>query len=961
MARLLVFLLLLAGANADAQPVPDAWARSVLGTLSLGEKLGQLFVTDASEREDDPDPRARLLERVERFGVGGVWFSTGRAAEQAALTRTLQARAPLPLLVAQDMENGAGMRVEDATAFPAAMALGAARDTALVYAMGRHVAEEARALGVHLNLAPVADVNSNPHNPIINVRSFGEDPEAVAALAAAYVRGLQDGGVIAAAKHFPGHGDTATDSHDALPVLPFDRARLDSVEFVPFRRAIAAGVQSVMTGHLAVPALEPDALLPATLSPRVIQGVLRDDLGFDGLVITDGLNMRGLTAGFGPGEAAVRAVEAGADLLLLSEDERAARDALLDAVRRGRLTEARIDRSVLRILRAKARLGLHRSRTMPDALDGALRQRGRRLAGQIARRSATLLRNDRGRIPLLLPEPCVLVVSLSDGTEPDAALPFVERLRGLVAPPSVVTHRVLGPRAGRDAFDRAFALVERHDVVLVPIYRRVLAGEIGLSEAERAFVERLVAFGKPVVTVTFGSPYVALHLERAAAEVAAYDASAAVQAAVAEALLGQSPFAGRLPVSLPGLFRVGDGIALAPSALRTVPPDAAGFDPADLARVDTLIEAAIRARGFPGAALAVGVGGQVVKMQGYGRYTYDEDARPVTPESVFDLASLTKVAGTTLAAMRLYDEGRLDLDAPVAAYVPAFGQRGKERVTVRQLLAHTAGQRAFAPFHTMGLTTRDAVLDFIHADSLHYAPGSATVYSDFDMIVLGEVVEAVAGQKLDAYLRETFYAPLGMADTGFRRTGTLDPLARPTEIDTGFRGRVLRGEVHDEAASILGGVAGHAGLFSTAPDLARLAFLLTSGGEAYGRRFFSQATLDTFTARARPSGEFPAALGWIVNRPAAEGYSSAGRRMGPRAFGHTGFTGTSLWIDPGTKLWVILLTNRTYPRRGENVLTRLRPAVADLVVEAFEKGRAAGGTGVEQARYTGPVLTQPPD
>jgi len=259
----------------------------------------------------------------------------------------------------------------------------------------------------------------------------------------------------------------------------------------------------------------------------------------------------------------------------------------------------------------------------------------------------------------------------------------------------------------------------------------------------------------------------------------------------------------------------------------------------------------------------------------------------------------------------------------------------------------------------MGLPP-DEALAHLYADALRYAPGTATLYSDLGMIVLGEVIEAITGQPLDAYLRETFYGPLGMADTGFRAVGTVDPRALPTEIDEVFRGRTIQGEVHDEKAALLGGVAGHAGLFSTAPDLARLAFLLT-GGEAYGRRFFAPETVEAFTRRARPEGEYPAALGWLAHRPPVEGYSSGGQRMGPRAFGHTGFTGTSLWIDPDTKLWVILLTNRTYPQRAVSAIPEVRAAVADLAVEAFEKGRAAAGTRPEKGRYTGPVSTQPPD
>ena len=953
-------------------PGTGAWTEAVLDTLSLEQKLAQLFITDAygSLKGEAPDERARLLDRVEKFGVGGVLFSTGDAERQAAMTRELQARAALPLVIAQDMENGVGMRLEGTTAFPKAMALGAVGDTALAYVMGHHIAAEARAIGVHYNFAPVADINNNPFNPVINVRSFGENPRAVAALTSATLRGMQDGGLIATAKHFPGHGDTDIDSHDALPLLPFPRERLDAIELLPFREAIAAEVRSVMTGHLAVPALEPDASVPATLSPNVISGLLRDELGFRGLIVTDGLDMGGITNGFGPGEAAVSAIEAGVDLLILMRDEYAARDALLGAIRDGRITEERIDASVRRVLRAKEWLGLHRAadasnknlraRLFTDLAppDSTLLRRGAALAEHIAERSLTLLRNDRSLLPLD-PTLCVLVLSLPESSRSDAPHAFVERLRA--SGPALVTHRTLRPDADPLDVSHAFTLARYHDVIVVPTALGVRQwSRDGLPPKQRAVVDQIIALGKPVVLVAFGNPYLSLDVEGPDAVVVAYDDFESTQRAAANALAGSVPLAGRLPVSTPGPYRQGDALTLPQSRLRPVAPADAGFDADVLARIDPVIERAIRERVFPGAVVAVGRGGQLAKLTAYGRHTYALDAPPVTPESVFDLASLTKVFGTTLAAMKLHDEGRLDLDAPVSTYLPAYGGGMKDRVTIRHLLSHSAGHRAFHPFHRDGPRRANRILDFIYSDSLRYAPGTNTRYSDFDMIVLGEVIEAITNQSLDVYLRETFYEPLGMDATGFRAPGTLDPRALPTEVDRTFRRRTLQGEVHDEAASLLGGVAGHAGLFSTAGDLARVAFLLTNGGAAYGHRFFSPATIDLFTRRARPIGEFPAALGWIAHRPASEGYSSSGRRMGPRAFGHTGFTGTSIWIDPDSDLWVILLTNRTYPERSESSISRIRPAVADLAVEAFEKGQAAGTTATD-VRYTGAAQKHPYD
>jgi beta-glucosidase-like glycosyl hydrolase/CubicO group peptidase (beta-lactamase class C family) len=952
-------------------PGTAAWAEAVLDTLSLEQKAAQLLVTHAYGTPEGTrgDEWRRLVHLVEDVGVGGVLFFAGEAETQAQATRALQERAAIPLLVVQDMEHGAGMRVEGATAFPNPMALGAARSPGLAYLMGRAVAEEARALGVHQNYAPVADVNNNPLNPIINVRSFGEDPDLVAALTAAYLRGMQDGGLIATAKHFPGHGDTATDSHNALPTLPFERPRLDAVELVPFRAAVDAGVMSVMTGHLALPRLDPGR--PATLSPRIITDLLRDELGFDGLVVTDGLDMQGVRTGQGIGEIAVQALEAGVDQLILTRDEARAHAAVVAAVRSGRLSERRLDASVRRILRAKAWAGLAdpvpqpvppatpaaerpggpASNADPAALRRArfaalappsedLRRRAGLLADEIARRAITVVQPRSGPVPFVGSEAPrrFLTLVLDDRDADTTGTAFIESVAAAVPEGGRATHLRLGVDDSERTYAEALRLAPRHDVVLVAAFVRVRSssGQIELPARQKAFVERLMAEGTPVVLLSFGNPYVPLGLPRPAAYVAGYGGTDAVQRAAADALFGRIAVTGRLPVSIPGRYRYGQGVQLAQQALRRGTPEEAGMDPEVTERMDDVIEEALADRVFPGAAVAIGRGGLLVRLKGYGHFTYDDGSPAVTPRSPFDLASLTKVVATTTAAMRLVEEGRLDLDAPVARYVPAFGQRGKEAVTVRQLLAHQAGQRAFYPFHQHAdLQTPAAVRAFIYRDPPQYPPGTGTVYSDFDMIVLGDVIEAVTGRPFDDYVRETFFAPLGMARTGFRTTGSPDPEAVPTEDDASFRHRLLQGEVHDEAAWLLGGTAGHAGLFSTASDLARFAFLLTNDGEAYGQQVFQPETIRLFTTRVTPRGQYPSALGWMAWRPPDEGESSGGTLLGARSFGHTGFTGTSIWVDPDHDLFVILLTNRVFPSRENSRIAPVRAALADAVAGAI--------------------------
>ena len=930
----------------DLWPGAGVWARDQLGRMSLDQKVAQLFSVRAYSfytSQDDPAYR-RLVDFVERFGIGGFTFFQGEPMEQASLANDLQRRSRLPLLIGQDMEWGAGMRIEHTTTFPRTMALGAARDPALAYTVGYVTAREARALGTHHVFAPTADVNNNPFNPIINVRSFGEDPQLVAELATAFARGVRDGGAMATAKHFPGHGDTATDSHADLPVLPFDRARLDRVELVPFRALIGDGIQSIMTGHLSFPQVEPEANVPATLSARVTTGILRGDLGFQGLVVTDALDMSGVTKHFGTGEAAVRALAAGADVLLLSEDPYAARAAILEAVRQGRLSEQRIDEAALRVLTAKEWLGLDRDRFVDlDAVRRRVTTNEHLSASRtVALRSLTLLRNEGELLPLVPPRGAapgrLLNVTLSDSDEPTSGDFFAGQLRARAGGWSVTSMR-LDSRSDEPAFQRVLDAAPEADVIVVPAftYVRSWSGRIELPEALRAFVDRLTAVGRPVVLLSFGNPYIPMGLARQPdAYVAAYGASEASQRAAAEALFGQSGFQGRLPITIPDLYPFGAGLTTAQVTLREGFPAEAGMTDAVLHRTDSLLRTAVADRAFPAAAVAIGRGGVLVKLDGYGHFTYTSD-RAVTPQTVFDLASLTKVVATTTAAMKLYDEGRLKLDDPVVKYLPAFGQNGKEKVTIRHLLTHSAGLIPFRSFHTTGVTTRPALVEAVMAEKLQYTPGSESRYSDLGLITLGLVVEAITGTDLAEYTQREIFEPLGMFDTGFRAVNQTDSSVVPTEVDAAFRRRLVQGEVHDEAAWIMGGTAGHAGLFSTAADLARFAFMLVNEGRAGGRAFVRPETVRLFTTAVDP-GRHSRAIGWDTKSP--EGASSAGQFFGPRSFGHTGFTGTSLWIDPDQDLFVVLLTNRVYPTRENRRYLPVRAALADIAYQSIRTAPA---------------------
>ena len=441
-------------------------------------------------------------------------------------------------------------------------------------------------------------------------------------------------------------------------------------------------------------------------------------------------------------------------------------------------------------------------------------------------------------------------------------------------------------------------------------------------------IRALASSAAPLALVALGPPSLADGLPRPDAFVATHSAHPAAQRAAADAILGRIPVSGRLAGRVRGLYPKASGVDIAQQVLREDTPEAAGMAPDVAEAIDAVIEQGVASGAFPGAAVAVGRGGVLLRLRGYGALTPGGAA--VTPDTPYDLASLTKVVATTALAMRATERGDLDLDAPVSRYVPAYQPVGGADATIRHLLTHTAGQRPFYPFFAHGMTP-EAARDFIHRDTLARRPGERIVYSDFDMIVLGEALESASGAPLDQLVRDEITGPLGMAATGFRPTGTVDPLAAPTEVDTTWRMRTLQGEVHDEAASLLGGVAGHAGLFSTARDMARFGFTLTQGGSAYGYDLVAPATLARFTERVRTPGTWTMGLGWMRAPEARDESDSMGRLMGPKTYGHTGFTGTSIWIDPDEELFVVLLTNRVHPTRANTKIRAVRAALADAV------------------------------
>jgi len=914
----------------------STWVESTLKRLTLEEKAAQLvfFAAPGSYLAENSDAWREMERFAARRRIGGFVFSIGDVYEYAVQLNRLQKLAEVPLLVAGDFEYGVAMRVRRATTFPRAMAIGATRNVRYAYEAGRITALEGRALGVHQNYAPTVDVNNNPRNPVINTRSFGDDVKLVSDMGVAYTKGTQDGGMIATIKHFPGHGDTDVDTHLGLASLNYDKSRYESVEFPPFRAAIDAGAMSVMVGHIAVPAYDTAPGIPATVSNRITTGVLRNQLQFNGLIVTDAMRMRGVSSRYGPGEASVLALKAGTDIVLMPADIDVAIDAIVAAVQRGELEEARLDASVSRLLALKQWAGLDRDRFVDvDKIAGIVdsREHGA-LAMEIARKAVTVLGNESSILPLSTVDNRKFIdIVISDTENPSSGRNFHSLLRSRRLNAEFAK---VDSRSNDAEVDAAILRAGDADVILLQLHLSVRSGEMSgfISRKQKDFAARLASLGKPVIACSFGNPYVIMELPNVSAYVCAYSDAEVMQNAVAEVAFAEEPAQGKLPINIPGRYKFGEGVRYDKTRLRKGEPEEAGFTREGLEKVDAVVEKAIKDSAFPGAVLVVAKDGMIVHEKAYGMYDYAPYAKSVETNSIFDLASVTKVISTTSAVMRLVGEGKLNLDDPVVKYFPKFGQNGKERITLYNLLVHNSGLVAWGKFYEKCKTPQE-LIDTVFAARLTYKTGDTTIYSDLGLMTTFKIIEKVSGATLDKFVDSVFFRPLGMTSTMYNPPERLWIRVMPTEVDNNWRktGLAIKGTVHDENAWALGGVSGHAGLFSTAPNLVVLLQMLLNGGTYGGERYLDEDVIRRFTTRQ--SQKSSRGIGWDTK---ASPRSFAGRSMSEKTFLHTGFTGTSVVADPTRNLIIVFLTNRVNPTRNNQKINSVRPQVHEAVVKALK-------------------------
>ncbi|OWP63424.1 glycosyl hydrolase [Hymenobacter amundsenii] len=947
-------------------PAEQGWVDSVFTSLSPDQRLGQLFMVAAYSNKDRK--HVQYIDfLVKNYGIGGLMFLQGGPRRQANLTNRYQAESKVPLLVAIDAEWGLDMRLDSSMHFAKGMTLGAMDDDDYVYQMGREIALNLKTLGVHVSFSPDIDVNSNPSNPVIGNRSFGEDKEQVAARGIRYIQGLQDHGIMAVVKHFPGHGDTDVDSHVALPVINSDLTRLTNIDLYPFRRAIAEGVMGVMVGHLYVPLLDTVNTMSATVSPTLVTGLLKEKMGFRGLVFTDALNMKSVSNLFKAGELDALALAAGNDVLLFSEDVPMAIQKIKEALANGKLDQDDIDQRVRKILRGKYWAGLNHYRPVdvPNLMQNLNRPLSRLVQQQIYEHAVTVVKNEDDILPFQRLD-TLRIAAITIGSEAEPYRDIMGKYQNgpVYAVPNRYAPDSTFSRLGRQLAPYNVVVVSLHGMNNTPVHN------YGLGDGALKFLKELQANRRiKTVVVAFGNAYALKFLEGNRNLVCGYEDNYASQLVVPQVLFGALPAKGRLPVTVSENLKAGLGLPTPDfHRLRYGTPEAVGLDSRIMTQIDNVALEAVAYAAAPGCQVLVAKDGMVVFDKSYGYYTYDK-GQPVNKSTLYDLASVTKVAGTLQAIMWLKDEGKINLDDKVSAYLPELKTTNKKDMTVRDVLMHHAGLKPGIPTWERTVTSAGPKPEFYASTespefSREVTPNLFSInssensvwtwvqesallpkvrgqypveYSDLSFIVMKRLAEKLLNQPIEQFLAKQFYAPLGLGSM------TYNPLNKfpksciaPTENDTYYRHTLLQGSVHDQTAALVGGVGGHAGLFANANDLAVLMQMNLQNGRYGGQRFFQTPVVAEF-ARSTDAGS-RRGLGWDRGDPSKpEGPTS---NLSPAStFGHTGFTGTCVWMDPENKILYIFLSNRVYPDAGNKKLVQynIRTRIHDVIYKALQK------------------------
>jgi beta-glucosidase-like glycosyl hydrolase/CubicO group peptidase (beta-lactamase class C family) len=965
----------------EETPQAKKWVKKQFRKLNKNQRIAQLIIIRAHSNLG-PDHVAEVTNTIKNYNVGGLCFFQGGPIRQALLTNEYQSIAKTPLMISIDGEWGLGMRLDSVINFPRQLMMGAVNDASLIHSFGRAVGNQCKRLGIQVNYAPDIDINNNPMNPVINDRSFGEDKYKVALYGKAFMQGMQEVGVMATGKHFPGHGDVSVDSHHDLPVILKSRAQLDSLELYPFKELINAGLGSIMSAHLFIPAIDSTKNLAATLSKNSITELLKNELNFKGLAFTDALEMKGITKFFPAGEASVQSLIAGNDMLCLPGDVPGTIQKVREAIKADRLSWEQINASVKKILLAKYHLGLNKIQSIDTTnLLKDLNAETVQIKTLLSKNAITLLRKSNHTIFPLSAGKKIAYVSIGASGTNTIANQFKQTYNATVyqfAAKAAIGKQLMDDKSATiipaDQSDSASAAAliktiqsNQFDAVVIGLhnYSRRPANNFGISNPIIYLLNGLQ--DAKAITLFFGNPYAIKNCSNAPNLLACYEDDDITQSAVFDILAGTNQAKGTLPVTVSPELKFGSTTQYN-NYFPDVTPESAGIDGSKLYKIDSIATDAVAKGAFPGCVVLVARKGKIAYHKAFG-YTDFDKKEPVKTDMQYDLASVTKISATTVSIMKLYEEGKLDLDKTLGDYLPWTKGTNKAGIPVKEILLHQAGLIPFITFYkeiidtvtgnplpayfsktpVTGFTTRVAEHLYLRndwQDSLYarIVRSKVTgvgkyVYSDNDFIFLGKIVETISGLTLDAYTQKTFYEPLHMISTGFKPRDRFPVSAiAPSEVEKHFRQQFIRGDVHDEGASLFGGVAGHAGLFSNAYDLAQLYQLLLNGGKLNGVTLFKKETIDLFTAYSSDISR--RGLGFDKpekdNATRKEPYPS--KSVSPATYGHTGFTGTCVWVDPEKELIYIFLSNRVTPTRNNNKLGQMniRPAIQEAIYQALE-------------------------
>jgi len=945
----------------DAQE--KAWVDTEIKKLSLDEKIAQLMMVRAYSNKGKEHVKS-IESLIKKHKIGGLTFFQGGPVRQANLTNHYQEISKYPLFISQDAEWGLGMRLDSVFSFPYQMTMGAMQDDALVYEMGERVAAHLKNIGVHMNLAPVVDINNNPANPVINFRSFGEDKFNVSRKGIEYMKALQDNGIISTAKHFPGHGDTDSDSHYTLPLIQHEKKRLDTLELYPFKELIDNGLDGVMIAHLYVKAIDATENLASTLSEPLVTGVLKNELGFKGLIVTDALDMNGVTKYHPPGEIEIKALLAGNDLLILPQDIPKAIKKIKKAIKNGVLTEELIEERCRKVLSYKYRAGL--SKMSPIKTENLYEKlndsQSSRIEWEIYKKAITLVKNNHDLLPLNTID-TMKIASIAFGD--DQGYDFQKMVSNFAR----IKRFNPGKSSSSNDLSNLKKSLSEYNVLIISIHNtsNYKSKKWGIGDNIVTFIEE-ISREKRVILDIFGIPYAISRfsdLANVESLIISYQGTRVSQQISAQMIFGSLPFSGRLPVSANEEFRVNTGIStqINGKLVYTI-PQVIDADLEKLEAIDELINSSIEDGVFPGCQIIAAKKGKVFYQKSFGYHTYDKK-RKVKDTDLYDLASLTKIFGSTLAVMRLNDDNKINIDQRISKYLPFTLGTNKETVIIREMMAHQARLTAWIRFYDM-IQENEKIIPEICATTIserfplrvaesiyinknypnimydsilgsELRESSKYLYSDVGFYFIYKIVEGITNKPFEVYLEETFYKLMG-CNTICYNPRYYYPLTEivPTEKDTYFRRQLIHGDVHDPGAAMLGGVCGHAGLFSNANDLAVLMQMLVQQGSYAGIHFIDSATIDEFTTVQFPLNDNRRGIGF--DKPLLK-YSKNGpvcRSASPDSFGHSGFTGTYAWADPENELVYIFLSNRVYPDADNWKISKrdIRTRVHQLFYEA---------------------------